>query len=59
MLRVSSFVLLLIPLINTYLQAHGVTVAPESVESFINATFVVAFGVFHIWGWMRAVWFKA
>lgn len=57
-LRITSFALLLIPLVNTYLQKHGVEIAPASIESFIDSAFVIAFGIFHVWGWMRATWFK-
>lgn len=57
-LRITSFALLLVPLINVYLQKQGIALASDSVESFIDAVFVVFFAIFHIWGWIRATWFK-
>lgn len=57
-LRITSMALLLVPLVNSFLQKNGVQLAPEGVEQFIDSAFVVAFGVFHVWGWIRAVIFK-
>lgn len=58
-LRIVSFALLIVPALNSLLMSKGVSIAPESVEEFINASFVVAFGVAHIWGWIRAIWKKS
>jgi hypothetical protein len=53
-LRITSFALLLIPIINTMLQDKGVHIAPEGVQTFIDSFFVVAFGFIHIYGWLRS-----
>lgn len=57
-LRITSFALLVIPLANFYFEKQGIKIAPESVEAFIDSAFVVAFGIFHVYGWVRAVFKK-
>lgn len=55
-LRITSFALLLVPVVNNYLLTD-VNLAPEAVEQFIDASFVVLFGIAQAWGWIRS-WMK-
>jgi hypothetical protein len=49
-LRVKSFVALIVPL----LSAFGIQIVSEEVDKFIDASFVLVFGIVHFYGWVRA-----
>ncbi len=52
MLRVKSFLILLVPYVLTFMGDKGI--APEGIVNFINALFVVLFGVIQAYAWIRA-----
>lgn len=52
--RIISLVALVIPVFSYF----GVNIAPSSVEVFVNAAFIVGFGVWQLWAWARANFFK-
>lgn len=57
MLRLKSFALLLIPYVVDVINANLPTeqqVMTPGVQAWFNAVFVVAFGVTHLWGWIRS-----
>jgi hypothetical protein len=53
--RLISLVALIIPVLSFF----GVNIAPESATVFINAAFIVAFGVWQAWAWARANFMKS
>ena len=56
MLRLKSFILLLVPSIITLIGIiTGQQVASQSVIDLVNAIFTVAFAVIHIYGWIRSI----
>jgi hypothetical protein len=56
MLRVKSFLVLAVPIIlNALNMLMGQTLAPEAVLSFVDATFVILFGVLQTIGWLRSL----
>ena len=57
-LRIKSFLALLIPVANILLEKVGVNMVAESIDPFIDAIFIVVFGVLHIWGWARRTFNK-
>jgi hypothetical protein len=55
-LRVKSLLILLIPLLlNAINILSGKTIAPEAVLSFVDASFVILFGVMQTIGWLRSL----
>ena len=49
-LRIKTLALLIIPLLNQF----GVPLVSDEVDKFIDAIFVIVFGVSHIYAWIRA-----
>jgi hypothetical protein len=54
-LRITSFALLFVPILNELLQTRGVELAPEGVVSFIDAFFYVVFALIHTYAWIRSI----
>ncbi len=52
-LRLKSFLALLIPIANILLEKAGINLAAESIDPFIDAIFIVVFGILHIVGWVK------
>lgn len=53
-LRVKAFAALIVPLLGMF----GITLISEEVDKFIDAAFVLAFGILQVIGWARRNWFK-
>jgi hypothetical protein len=47
--RLISLVALVIPLLSSF----GINVAPGDVQLIINSAFIVGFGIWHVWAWLR------
>lgn len=52
--RIISSVALVIPI----LSAFGINLALPDVQNLIDAAFIVGFGVWHVWAWLRARQYK-
>lgn len=52
--RIISLVALVIPVLSYF----GITIAQGDIESVINAAFIIAFAVWHLWAWSRANFLK-
>jgi len=48
--RIVSLVALIIPVLSFF----GINLAIGDVQVFINAVFIVGFGIWHLWAWARA-----
>ena len=56
MLRLKSFILLLVPFIITLIGVvTGQKVASQQVIDLVNAMFTIAFAVIQIYGWVRSI----
>ena len=53
-LRITSFALIVVPIINNLLASRGANLAPENVVSFIDAFFYIVFALVHVYGWLRS-----
>jgi hypothetical protein len=47
--RLISLVALVLPLLSSF----GINIAPTDTQLFINAAFIIAFGIWHVWAWLR------
>ena len=48
--RIISLSALIIPILSMF----GINIAPASIEIFVNAAFIVAFGIWQLFAWARA-----
>lgn len=53
-LRIKSFAAFLLPIVNKLLESQGVDILPSEFDTWLDAVFVVIFGIAQVWGWLRA-----